>query len=323
MEASDFAPPPDRVPLRRALISVSDKSGLAPFAEALARRGVEIVSSGGTARTLRKGGLAPTDVSDVTGFPEILDGRVKTLHPFIHAGILAVRNAPAHLAALEAHKIAPFDLVVSNLYPFEKMVEAGATTVTAIEAIDIGGPALIRAAAKNHGFVAVAVDPGDYDGLLAELDAQDGATTLVTRRRLAAKAFARTAAYDTAIAQWLAEETGEHDTHWRSFSGRLSSTMRYGENPHQAAAFYRSGRRAAGIAAASLVQAQCYRRAYLYWKEHGGHGRRQHPRAVCFKRRRCSKDGSEDIRGYYHRAALQGGRRDSQLCAHRLFQQSA
>ena len=182
------------VPLRRALISVSDKTGLAELGQALAARGVELLSTGGTASALRAAGLAVRDVAEVTGYPEMMDGRVKTLHPAVHGGLLALRDDPAHLAAMETHGIGAIDLLVVNLYPFEATVAKGASQAEAVENIDIGGPAMIRAAAKNHGFVAVVVDPEDYPELLGELDRHDGATGLEFRRRLAQGAYARTAA---------------------------------------------------------------------------------------------------------------------------------
>jgi phosphoribosylaminoimidazolecarboxamide formyltransferase/IMP cyclohydrolase len=245
---------PDRLPLRRALISVSDKTGLDVFARALAERGVEIVSTGGTRAALAAAGIAVRDVADLTGFPEIMDGRVKTLHPKIHGGLLGVRDASGHAAAMEAHGIPPIDLLVVNLYPFEAAVAAGADYGTAVETIDIGGPAMIRAGAKNHTYVAVIVEPADYDLVLAELGAGDGSTTYALRQRLAAKAFARTAAYDAAVSAWFAGATGEAFPPWRSFAGRLASQLRYGENPHQSAALYLTGERRPGVATARQVQ---------------------------------------------------------------------
>jgi phosphoribosylaminoimidazolecarboxamide formyltransferase/IMP cyclohydrolase len=242
----------DIVAIRRALISVSDKAGLLGFATALAARGVEILSTGGTATALRAAGLAVVEVSDHTGFPEILDGRVKTLVPQIHGGILARRDRPTHLAELEEHGIAPIDLVVSNLYPFEATLAGGAGFADCVENIDIGGPALTRAAAKNHDFVALVTEPGQYDAVLAELAAHGG-TSLALRRKLAGEAFARTAAYDAAIAAWLAGERGEAFPARVTLSGSLRQTLRYGENPHQQAAFYVNGDRK-GIATARQIQ---------------------------------------------------------------------
>jgi phosphoribosylaminoimidazolecarboxamide formyltransferase/IMP cyclohydrolase len=242
----------DIVAIRRALISVSDKAGLLGFATALAARGVEILSTGGTATALRAAGLAVVEVSDHTGFPEILDGRVKTLVPQIHGGILARRDRPTHLAELEEHGIAPIDLVVSNLYPFEATLAGGAGFADCVENIDIGGPALTRAAAKNHDFVAIVTEPGQYDAVLAELAAHGG-TSLALRRKLAGEAFARTAAYDAAIAAWLAGERGEAFPARVTLSGSLRQTLRYGENPHLQAAFYVNGDRK-GIATARQTQ---------------------------------------------------------------------
>ena len=246
--------PPDRVALRRALISVSDKTGLVDFARALAERGVEIVSTGGTRAALAAAGIAVKDVADVTGFPEIMDGRVKTLHPKIHGGLLGVRDAADHTEAMQAHGIPAIDLLVVNLYPFEATVAAGADYMTAVENIDIGGPAMIRAAAKNHGYVAVVVEPADYDAVLVELADEGGSTTYALRQRLAAKAFARTAAYDAAVSAWFAGATDEAFPAWRSFAGKLSSRLRYGENPHQSAALYLTGEPRPGVATARQAQ---------------------------------------------------------------------
>ena len=190
-------------PVRRALLSVSDKAGLIDFARGLAKHGVELISTGGTAKALAQAGLKVVDVSAVTGFPEMMDGRVKTLHPRVHGGLLALRDEPSHAAAMKEHGIEGIDLLVSNLYPFEETVARQASFDETIENIDIGGPAMIRAAAKNHGYVAVVVDTEDYAAIVAELDANNGALSLATRRALAAKAFARTAAYDAAIAAWF------------------------------------------------------------------------------------------------------------------------
>jgi phosphoribosylaminoimidazolecarboxamide formyltransferase / IMP cyclohydrolase len=236
--------------IRRALLSVSDKAGLAEFAGALAARGVELVSTGGSAAALKGARLPVVDVAELTGFPEMMDGRVKTLHPKVHGGLLAIRGNAEHERAAAEHGIAPIDLLVVNLYPFEATVAKGAPFETCVENIDIGGPAMIRAAAKNHAGVAVVVDPADYEALLAELGAYGGATTEAFRRRLAAKAFARTAAYDAAISAWLAAETGEETPRWRSFAGRLADELRYGENPHQRAALYLTGEARSGVATA-------------------------------------------------------------------------
>jgi phosphoribosylaminoimidazolecarboxamide formyltransferase/IMP cyclohydrolase len=244
------------IPIRRALLSVSDKTGVADLGRALAARGVELVSTGGTATALRDAGLTVRDVSDLTGFPEMMDGRVKTLHPNVHGGLLAVRDDPAHVAAMEAHGIGAIDLVVVNLYPFEATVAKGADRDTVIENIDIGGPSMVRSAAKNHAYVAILTDPADYAGLLAELEANEGATKLDTRKRLAARAFAATAAYDAAIAGWFSRvDQGETFPPVRVMASRLQSTLRYGENPHQLAALYvPTGAAAQGIAQAQQVQ---------------------------------------------------------------------
>jgi phosphoribosylaminoimidazolecarboxamide formyltransferase/IMP cyclohydrolase len=242
----------DIVPIRRALISVSDKTGLVPFARALAERGVEILSTGGSAKALREAGVPVKDVSDHTGFPEIMDGRVKTLVPQIHGGILGRRDLPEHVEQMRVHGIAPIDLVAVNLYPFEATVAKGAAYDDCVENIDIGGPALIRAAAKNHDFVAVLTNPGQYADVLAALTASGG-TTLPLRRRLAGEAYARTAAYDAAIGAWFAEQRGETFPQRLTLAGSLRQTLRYGENPHQAAAFYVSGARP-GVATAVQVQ---------------------------------------------------------------------
>ncbi len=240
--------------ISRALISVSDKTGLIDLARALAGHGVEIVSTGGTRKALSEAGLAVTDVAELTGFPEMMDGRVKTLHPNVHGGLLAVRRNPEHAAALAVHGIRPIDLLVVNLYPFEATVAKGADFETAIENIDIGGPAMIRAAAKNHDDVAVVVEPQDYALLLAELTQHAGMTTLALRRRLAAKAYARTAAYDAAISNWFARELADPAPAYRAVAGRLIEALRYGENPHQSAAFYRTGEKRFGVATARQLQ---------------------------------------------------------------------
>jgi phosphoribosylaminoimidazolecarboxamide formyltransferase/IMP cyclohydrolase len=246
----------DLVPIQRALISLSDKTGLDVLAAGLARHNVEMVSTGGTAARLRELGHEVRDISDLTGFPEIMDGRVKTLHPKVHGGLLGVRDNPQHRAAMDEHGIAPIDLVVVNLYPFEQTVMGGADRATIIENIDIGGPSMIRSAAKNHAHVAVVTDPGDYDALMAELDINSGATTLTLRKRLAAKAFAATAAYDSIISQWFAfADSQERWPETWVFASRLKSPLRYGENPHQQAALYIPiGSHARGIAQAEQVQ---------------------------------------------------------------------
>ncbi len=238
--------------VRRALLSVSDKSGLVELAQGLAAAGVELISTGGTAKTLAAAGLAVREVAQVTGFPEIMDGRVKTLHPAIHGGLLARRDKPEHLAALQAHGIAGIELLVTNLYPFEATLAKGADFATCVENIDIGGPAMTRAAAKNHDFVAVLSDPADYAAVLAELTA--GGIAAATRRRLAAKAFAMTAGYDSAIAAWLARETGEALPVRFALAGRRQQALRYGENPHQQAALYLTGEQRPGVATARQLQ---------------------------------------------------------------------
>ncbi|MFL6797317.1 MAG: bifunctional phosphoribosylaminoimidazolecarboxamide formyltransferase/IMP cyclohydrolase [Xanthobacteraceae bacterium] len=238
----------------RALLSVSDKSGLVGFARALAAHGVELVSTGGTRKALTDAGLTVRDVSELTGFPEMMDGRVKTLHPNVHGALLAIRANEEHAAAMRAHGIVPIDLIVVNLYPFEATVTKGAAFGDCIANIDIGGPAMIRAAAKNHGDVTVVLDADDYDAVLAELERHNGATTLALRRRLAAKAYARTAAYDAAISNWLADQTDDAAPAYRVFGGHLLETLRYGENPHQRAAFYRTPEKRPGVATARQLQ---------------------------------------------------------------------
>jgi phosphoribosylaminoimidazolecarboxamide formyltransferase/IMP cyclohydrolase len=240
----------DHAPVRRALLSVSDKTGLTRLGRALADRGVELVSTGGSATALRDAGLAVRDVSELTGVPEMMDGRVKTLHPVVHGGLLALRDDAGHAAAMAAHGIAPIDLLVVNLYPFERTVAGGADFATCVENIDIGGPAMIRAAAKNHAHVTVVVDVADYDTLLDEMDRTGGATGPDLRRRLAQTALARTAAYDAAVSTWMAEATGEATPRRRAFAGTLAQDLRYGENPHQRAAFYTDGSARPGVATA-------------------------------------------------------------------------
>jgi len=238
----------------RALLSVSDKSGLIEFARALAGHGVELVSTGGTAKAIAAAGLRVRDVSELTGFPEMMDGRVKTLHPKVHGGLLAIRDNTEHTNAMKSHGILPIDVLVVNLYPFEATVDQGADFATCIENIDIGGPAMIRAAAKNHDDVAVIVEPQDYQMVVDELAAHNGATTLALRRRLAAKAYARTAAYDAAISNWFARELKTEAPDFRSIGGRLIQPLRYGENPHQTAAFYRTPDTRPGVSTARQLQ---------------------------------------------------------------------
>ncbi|MEM7520696.1 MAG: bifunctional phosphoribosylaminoimidazolecarboxamide formyltransferase/IMP cyclohydrolase [Pseudomonadota bacterium] len=244
---------PDLAPVKRALLSVSDKTGLVDFGKTLAAHGVALVSTGGTAGALRAAGLEVQDVADLTGFPEMMDGRVKTLHPVVHGGLLALRDNEDHRAAMNAHDIGPIDLVVVNLYPFEETVAKGAEYADAIENIDIGGPAMIRSAAKNHGFVTVVVDTGDYSAVADALAKNDGHTPYALRQRLAQTAYARTAAYDTAVSTWMAGQVPDTPRR-RSFGGTLAQTLRYGENPHQNAAFYVDGSDRPGIATAQQLQ---------------------------------------------------------------------
>ena len=251
--APDFPPAPDRAPLKRALISVSDKTGLIEAARVLAAAGVELVSTGGTRKAIADAGLPVKDIADLTGFPEMMDGRVKTLHPVVHGGLLGVRDAPEHAKAMADHGIGGIDLVYVNLYPFEQAVASGADYATAVENIDIGGPAMIRSAAKNHGYVAVCTEIADVEEVLADM-AADGATGLDLRKRLAARAYARTASYDAAISAWFAEALCDEAPKRRAFAGELVQTMRYGENPHQKAAFYRFPNPRTGVATARQLQ---------------------------------------------------------------------
>jgi phosphoribosylaminoimidazolecarboxamide formyltransferase/IMP cyclohydrolase len=251
---SKHIPAPDHVKIGRALLSVYDKTGLVDFARELASQGIELLSTGGTASALKAAGLAVTDVSDVTGFPEILDGRVKTLHPNVHGGLLGIRGDETHVGEMQAHGIGPIDLLVSNLYPFETTVASGADAATIIENIDIGGPAMIRAASKNHAYVTVIVDPADYATVLAELKAYAGATTLKTRQSLCLKAFGRTATYDAAISNWMTTAFAERTPAYRAVGGALIQSMRYGENPHQSAALYRAGEPRFGVTTATQLQ---------------------------------------------------------------------
>jgi phosphoribosylaminoimidazolecarboxamide formyltransferase/IMP cyclohydrolase len=240
--------------IRRALISVSDKTGLTLFAAALTKRGIELISTGGSAQTLSAAGLPVREVANVTGMPEFLDGRVKTLHPVIHGGLLARRDRPDHLAALAERGIEAIDLLVCNLYPFAETVASGARLEDCIENIDIGGVALIRGAAKNHDAVTVVTDPEDYDRVLAELAAGDGTVSPQLRRTLAGKAYATTAAYDAAIAEWMARDEDRALPERFALTGRLAQRLRYGENPHQAAGFYRTGENRPGVATARQLQ---------------------------------------------------------------------
>jgi phosphoribosylaminoimidazolecarboxamide formyltransferase/IMP cyclohydrolase len=241
------------VPIKRALISVFDKTGVADFAKELAALGVELVSTGGTRKLIAETGAAVRDISDLTGFPEMMDGRVKTLHPKVHGGLLAVRDDKGHAASMDEHAIGAIDLVVVNLYPFEETVAKQASHAETIENIDIGGPAMIRSAAKNHAYVTVVVDPGDYADILEHVR-QSGGVPHEMRQRLAAKAYARTAAYDAVISGWFAETLGYRDMPYRSFAGHLKQVMRYGENPHQWAAFYTTGEQRPGVATATQLQ---------------------------------------------------------------------
>ena len=243
----------DLAPVKRALLSVSDKTGLVELGKALTGHGVELLSTGGTAKALRDAGLTVKDVSEVTGFPEMMDGRVKTLHPVVHGGLLALRDNPEHVAAMNQHDIGGIDLVVVNLYPFEETVAKGAAYADVIENIDIGGPAMIRSAAKNHGFVNVVVDTADYEVVIAEMNAYAGHTSYKLRQRLAQTAYARTAAYDTAVSTWMAGQV-DATPRRRSFGGTLAQTLRYGENPHQQAAFYTDGSNRPGVATAKQHQ---------------------------------------------------------------------
>src|SRR5438876_1329021 len=240
--------------VRRALLSVSDKSGLVEFARGLADQSIELISTGGTRKALAEAGLGVLDISELTGFPEMMDGRVKTLHPKVHGGLLALRDNQHHDAAMRAHGIQPIDLLVVSLYPFEATVAKGADFDTCIENIDIGGPAMIRAAAKNHADVMVVVDPNDYAVVLMELRDHGGATTLELRRRLAAKAYARTGVYDAAISNWFADQLSDAAPAFRAIGGHLIEPLRYGENPHQAAAFYRTSEQRPGVATARQLQ---------------------------------------------------------------------
>ncbi|MBV8060871.1 MAG: bifunctional phosphoribosylaminoimidazolecarboxamide formyltransferase/IMP cyclohydrolase, partial [Alphaproteobacteria bacterium] len=240
--------------VRRALISVSDKTGMVELARQLAARGVEILSTGGSAEKLRQAGITVVEVGHYTGFPEMMDGRVKTLHPKIHGGLLQRRDIDTHLKEAAQHQIPPIDMVVVNLYPFRATVAKGADFPTCIENIDIGGPAMIRSAAKNHDFVCVVTDPAQYDSVLAELNAHEGATTMAFRRQLAAAAFAHTASYDSAVSTWFAQQLGETYPETVTFTARRRQSLRYGENPHQSAAFYVTDQGRGGIANAIQVQ---------------------------------------------------------------------
>lgn len=242
------------VKIKRALLSVSDKTGLVEFAQQLSKHGVELLSTGGTSKALKDAGLTVKDVSEHTGFPEMMDGRVKTLHPKVHGGILSVRDNADHKRAQEDHDIGDIDLVVVNLYPFVKTVAAGADYDTCIENIDIGGPAMVRSAAKNHAFVAIVTDPADYTAIIEELVANNGSTTFDLRKKLAARAYAHTAAYDTAISTWFAAQMEAEFPRQISFTGNFKQSMRYGENPHQRAALYLTNENRPGAATAEILQ---------------------------------------------------------------------
>lgn len=251
---SKSVPVPELVPVKRALLSVFDKTGLIEFAKGLAERGVELVSTGGSYKALKDAGLAVLDISEVTGFPEIMDGRVKTLHPSVHGGLLAIRDDADHQTAMQAHGITGIDLFCGNLYPFEDVVASGADYATGIENIDIGGPAMTRAAAKNHAYVTVVTDAADYADVIRALDENSGSAPLTLRKKLALKAFARTAAYDAAVSNWLADQLDEPTPAHRAVGGTLAEVMRYGENPHQTAGFYKTGEKRAGVATANQLQ---------------------------------------------------------------------
>lgn len=247
-------PAPDKVEIKTALISVFDKTGIVDLAHALSAKGVRLLSTGGTYKAITAAGLAVTDVSEITGFPEIMDGRVKTLHPMVHGGLLAIRDDSEHQEAMKKHGIEGIDLAVINLYPFEEVRAAGGDYPTTVENIDIGGPAMIRASAKNHAYVTTLTDPADYAELLQQLSADDGKTTYAFRQRMAAKAYARTAAYDAMIANWFAEALSIDTPRHRVIGGALKEEMRYGENPHQKAAFYVTGEKRPGVSTAALLQ---------------------------------------------------------------------
>jgi phosphoribosylaminoimidazolecarboxamide formyltransferase/IMP cyclohydrolase len=247
-------PAPEFVTIKRALLSLSDKSGLEAFAKALHERGVELISTGGTAKSIASFGLPVKDVSEVTGFPEIMDGRVKTLHPSVHGALLGIRDDADHQAAMSAHNITPIDLVAINLYPFEETLNSGASDADIIENIDIGGPAMLRASAKNHAYVSVATDPTNYDEIIAAMDANNNQVPLALRQKLAQATFAKTAAYDAMISNWFAKSLEIDTPPQRAFGGTLQAHMRYGENPHQWAAFYKNEEQRHGVASAKQVQ---------------------------------------------------------------------
>ncbi len=247
-------PAPDKVKIRTALLSVSDKTDILELATVLSKLGVKLLSTGGTAKAIAEAGLPVTDVSDVTNFPEIMDGRVTTLHPNVHGGLLAIRDDAEHVEAMKAHGIEAIDLSVINLYPFEEVRAKGGDYPTTVENIDIGGPAMIRASAKNHAYVTVVTDPSDYPALVEALQADDGHTSYALRQTFAAKAYARTAAYDAVISNWFAEALSIETPDYRAIGGTLKEKMRYGENPHQSAGFYLTGEKRPGVATATLLQ---------------------------------------------------------------------
>ena len=291
------------IPIRRALVSVSDKTGIGDLARALSRRGVTLVSTGGTRKHLADQGLPVLDIAEVTGFPEMMDGRLKTLHPKVHGGLLAVRDNTEHVEAMRAHDITAIDLLIVNLYPFEATVAAGKPEADCIENIDIGGPAMLRAAAKNHESVTVVTDPADYAELLSELEANGGATTLGFRKRLAAKTYATTARYDSMISSWMFEQQGEAMPPIATVAGTRVMTMRYGENPHQQAALYQDAgeraepcRGAAGAGQGALLQQhrRCGRGLRARLRSRSRQARARHHQARKPVRR---GDGRESDRG--------------------------
>ncbi|QKK25713.1 bifunctional phosphoribosylaminoimidazolecarboxamide formyltransferase/IMP cyclohydrolase [Rhizobium hidalgonense] len=247
-------PAPDKVEIKTALLSVFDKTGIVELAQALSQKGVRLLSTGGTYKAIAAAGLAVTDISEITGFPEIMDGRVKTLHPTVHGGLLAIRDDSDHQEAMKTHGIEAIDLAVINLYPFEEVRAAGGDYPTTVENIDIGGPAMIRASAKNHAYVTILTDPNDYAEFSEQFSADDGKTAYAFRQRMAAKAYARTAAYDAMISNWFAEALSIDTPRHRVIGGALKEEMRYGENPHQKAAFYVTGERRPGVSTAALLQ---------------------------------------------------------------------
>ena len=247
-------PAPNLVKPQRALLSVSDKTGILDLARFLVEQGVELISTGGTSKAIADAGLPVMDVSEVTGFPEIMDGRVKTLHPSIHGGLLAIRDDAEHRDAMREHGISPIDIVIVNLYPFSQTMRSGADYATCVENIDIGGPAMIRASAKNHAYLTILTDPQDYPLLVSDLEKNKGRTSLGFRKSCAAKAFALTAGYDSAISNWFAEQLGDHLPENFSMAGKRAEVLRYGENPHQRAAFYTSGDNRPGVATARQLQ---------------------------------------------------------------------